>query len=196
LSKNENVLSSLENRLDVVVYRLNLAPNILWARRLIQEGSIFVNNVFSFPAWTSIYGQFKQLSFPLKLRDPKNLYKTSFWNPNQRISKFKFLLKPTKKIHYLVQPGDLIQSAKSLSINKFKNNKRLLKKPITKHLYTITKTKFQWNNAIKAPEVYSSAKWREPKQQVTSAMFLFNPRFTDLHMNGRIQELFFRWMTL
>jgi len=97
LSKNENVLSSLENRLDVVVYRLNLAPNILWARRLIQEGSIFVNNVFSFPAWTSIYGQFKQLSFPLKLRDPKNLYKTSFWNPNQRISKFKFLLKPTKK---------------------------------------------------------------------------------------------------
>jgi ribosomal protein S4 len=29
LNKNENLLSSLENRLDVVVYRLNLAPNIL-----------------------------------------------------------------------------------------------------------------------------------------------------------------------
>jgi len=29
LNKNETVLSSLENRLDVVVYRLNLAPNIL-----------------------------------------------------------------------------------------------------------------------------------------------------------------------
>lgn len=196
LSKNETVLSSLENRLDVVVYRLNLAPNILWARRLIQEGSIFVNNVFSSPTWTSIYGQFKHLSFPLKLRDPKNLYKITFWNPNRRLSQFKFLLKPTKKIHYLVKPGDLIQSAKSLSINKLKNNKRLLKKPITKHLYTITKTKFQWNNSIKAPEVYSSAKWREPKQQITSSLFLFNPRFTDLHMNGRIQELFFRWMTL
>ena len=196
LNKNETVMSALENRLDVVVYRLNLAPNILWARRLIQEGSIFVNNIFTSPTWTSIYGQFKHLSFPLKLRDPKNLYQLNFWNPNRRLSKFKFLLKPTKKIHYLVKPGDLVQSAKSLSINKFKNNNRLFKKPIPKHLYTITKTKFQWNNASKAPEVYSSAKWREPKQQVTAAMFLFDPRFTDLHINGRIQELFFRWMTL
>ena len=97
LTKNETVLSSLENRLDVVVYRLNLAPNILWARRLIQEGSIYVNNIFSFSTWTSIYGQFKRLNFPLKLRDPKNLYKFRFWNPNQHLSKFKFLLKPTKK---------------------------------------------------------------------------------------------------
>lgn len=196
LNKNETVLSSLENRLDVVVYRLNLAPNILWARRLIQEGSIFVNNVFSLSTWTEVYGQFKHLNFPLKLRDPKNLYKTRFWNPNHEISQFKFLLKPTKKIHYLVQPGDLIQSTKSISINNFKSNKRLLRKPMTKHLYTITKTKFQWNNGIKAPEVYSAAKWREPKKQVTAAMFLFSPRFTDLHMNDRIQEMFFRWMTL
>jgi ribosomal protein S4 len=195
-SKNETILSSLENRLDVVVYRLNLAPNILWARRLILEGSIFVNNIFSFSTWTAIYSQFKHLSFPLKLRDPKNLYKMNFWDPNNRISKFKFLLKPTKKIHYLVKPGDLIQSAKSLSINKFKNNKRLLRKPIPKHLYTRTKTKFKWNNAIKAPEVYSAKKWRDPKQQITASIFLFNPRFTDLHINGRIQELFFRWMTL
>ena len=196
LNKNETILSSLENRLDVVVYRLNLAPNILWARRLIQEGSIFVNNIFSSRIWIAIYGQFKHINFPLKLRDPKNLYKTNYWNPNQRLSRFKFLLKPNKKIHYLVQPGDLIQSAKSLSINKFKNNKRLLKKPIPKYLYVITKTKFHWNNAVKAPEVYASAKWREPKQQKTSALFLFHPRFTDLNMNGRIQELFFRWMTL
>jgi hypothetical protein len=81
-------------------------------------------------------------------------------------------------------------------MNKFKNNKRLLKKPLNKHLYAITKTKVHWNNAIKAPEVYSAAKWREPKQQITAAMFLFNPCFSDLNMNGRIQELFFRWMTL
>ena len=196
LNKNETVLSSLENRLDVVVYRLNLAPNILWARRLIQEGSIFVNNIFLTTAWTSIYGQFKKLNFPLKLRDPKHLYKIVFWNPNLNISKYKFLGKSIKKIDYLVKPGDLIQSSKSLSINKLKTNKRLLKKPIPKHLYTTTETKFQWNNAIKAPEIYSSKKWRDPKQQITAAMFLFNPQFTDLHMNGRIQEIFFRWMTL
>ena len=194
LNKNETILSSLENRLDVVVYRLNLAPNIWWARRLIQEGFIFVNNIFSFSAWISVYGQLKYLSFPLKLRDPKKLYQTNFWNPNKTISQFKFLLKPNKKIHYLVQKGDLIQSAKSLSINNFKNNTRLLKKPIPKHLFTITKTKFQWNNSVKAPESYSSSKWRAPKQQ-TSALFLFHARFPDLALNGRIQELFFRWIT-
>lgn len=196
LNKNERVLSALENRLDVVVYRLNLAPNIFWARRLIQEGSIFVNNVFSFSIWTSIYGQFKRLNFPLKLRDPKNLYKVNFWDKNHQISKFKFFLRPMKKIHYLVKPGDLIQSAKSLSVNKFKNNKRLLKKPIPKHLYTRTKTKYKWNNAVKAPMVYTRAKNQSTKQQITAAMFLFHPKFTDLHKNGRIKELFFRWITL
>ena len=196
LNKNEIILSAFENRLDVVVYRLNLAPNILWARRLIQEGSIFVNNIFYFSTWTSMYSQFKKLNFPLKLRDPKNLYKKTFWNPNHRLSQFKFLLKPTKIIHYLVKPGDLIQSAKSLSINSMKTNKRLWKKPIPKHLYTIPKIKFQWNNGIKVPEIYSAARWREPKEQRKAALFLFNPRFTDLRKTGRIQELFFRWMTL
>ena len=196
LNKNENVLSFLENRLDVAVYRLNLAPNIWWARRLILEGSIFVNNIFSFSIWASIYGQLKHLSFPLKLRDPKNLYKLTFWDPNSQISKFKFLWKPTKKIHYLLKPGDLVQSAKSLSINKYKSNKRLFKKPIAKNFSIRTKTKLQWNNGVKAPEIYSAAKWREPKQQITSAMFLFPPRFSDFHKNGRIQELFFRWITL
>lgn len=196
LSKNETVLSFLENRLDVVVYRLNLAPNILWSRRLIQEGSIFVTNIFSSPAWNSMYGQFKHLSFPLKLRDPKNLYQFHFWETNKKISKFKFLLKPVKKIHYLVKQGDLIQSAKSLSINKIKNNNRLLRKPLTKHIYSTIKTKPRWNNASKAPEIYSSTKWREPKHQITASMFLFDPRFNDLSLTDRAQELFFRWITL
>ena len=44
LSSNEVMLNHLENRLDVVVYRLNLAPSILWARRLISSGAIFVTN--------------------------------------------------------------------------------------------------------------------------------------------------------
>lgn len=42
LSCNEVILSHFENRLDVVVYRLNLAPSILWARRLIKAGLVFV----------------------------------------------------------------------------------------------------------------------------------------------------------
>ena len=196
LNKNEQTLSALENRLDVVVYRLNLAPNILWARRLILEGSVFVSNMFSFQTWIWMYGQIKHLLFPLKLRDPKNLYKTTYWNPNKRISKFKFLLKPVKKIHYLVQPGDLIQTSKTLSINKLKNNSRLFKKPITKNLYSITKTKFKWSNSVKAPWAFPFKKWRAPRRQITASMFLFDPKFTDLSSNDRAQEFFFRWITL
>jgi len=196
LNKNETILSSLENRLDVVVYRLNLAPNILWARRLIEEGSIFLSNGFSFQTWTSIYGQLKHLSFPLKLRDPRNLYKTTYWNPNKNISHFKYLLKPIRKINYLVKPGDLIQTSRTLSINKLKNNNRAFKKPILKNWYSIKKTKFQWNNAVKAPEVNCFANWHVPKQHIKSAMFLFDPQFPDLGTNDRANELFFRWMTL
>ncbi len=46
-----------------------------------------------------------------------------------------------KKIHYLVQPGDLIQSAKTLRIKKMKSNSRLFQKPIQNNLYTATQTK-------------------------------------------------------
>jgi len=41
----QTILQRLENRLDVVVYRLNWAPSILWARRLIRGGFIFVTNM-------------------------------------------------------------------------------------------------------------------------------------------------------
>lgn len=197
LNKNEKILSSLENRLDVVVYRLNLAPNILWARRLILEGSIFVSNMFSFQNWILMYSQVKHLMFPLKLRDPKNLYKTKNWLPNKNSSKFKFLLKPIKKIHYLVKPGDLIQSAKTLRINKIKNNTRLLKKPMNKNLYTIKKIqKYNWSNATKSPKAFSFFKWKEPVKHITASLFLFDARFTDFKRNDRARELFFRWITL
>ena len=197
LKKNKKILSSLENRLDVVVYRLNLAPNILWARRLIQEGSIFVSNMFSFQNWILMYSQIKHFMFPLKLRDPKNLYKTRTWLPNKKNSKFKFLLKPIKKIHYLVKPGDLIQSAKTLRINKLKSNIRLFKKPINKNLYTIKKIqKYNWSNATKSPKAFSFLKSKEPAQHITASLFLFDARFTDLKKNDRARELFFRWITL
>lgn len=197
LNRNEKALSSLENRLDVVVYRLNFAPNVLWARRLIQEGSIFVSNLFSFQNWILMYGQIKHLAFPLKLRDPKNLYQTKKWLPNQNLSKFKFFLQPIKKIHYLVQPGDLIQSAKNLKINKIKSNTRLLSKPINNNFYTIKKIKkYVWNASTQSPKVFSFVKWKEPVKHITASLFLFDARFTDFKRNDRARELFFRWITL
>ncbi len=197
LNKNEKILSSLEARLDVIVYRLNLAPNIFWARRLIKEGTIFVNNIFSFRSWIEMYNNFKHLAFPLKLRDPKNLYKTIAIYPKKKISKFKFLLKPTKKIHYLLQPGDFVQSAKTIAINKSKSNTELLKKPITKNIYTHIKQKRPfWKNSVQAPKEHSFVKWQAPTIQRTAALFLFNAQFQDFKKNDRANELFFRWITL
>ena len=197
LSQKENLLSFLENRLDIVVYRLNLAPNIWWSRRLIQEGSIFISNSFSFASWIFMYGQLKYFLFPLKLRDPKNLYKIKYWEPSQKQSKYKFLLKPIKKIHYLVQPGDFIQSAKTLRIKKMKSNSRLFQKPVPNNLYTTTKTKkYVWKNSVLAPKAYSSLKELTPSAGRTTALFLFHTRFTDLSKNDRAKELFFRWITL
>lgn len=197
VSRNENLLSFLENRLDIVVYRLNLAPSILWSRRLIQEGSIFLSNSFSFASWIFMYGQLKSLLFPLKLRDPKNLYQSQYWDPNQTRSKYKFLLKPMKKIHYLVQPGDLIQSAKTLRIKKMKSNSRLFQKPIQNNLYTATQTKkYLWKNSVLAPKAHSSFKELTLTPGKTTALFLFHTRFTDLPKNDRAKELFFRWITL
>lgn len=195
-NKNEMVLSSLENRLDVIVYRLNFAPNILWARRLIQEGAIFVSNFLSSHIWTSMYSNYKNLIFPLKLRDPKNLYKAVYWNPNQNLNKYQFLLKPIKKIDFLVKPGDLVQSAKSLAMNKIKSNSRLFKKPLMKNWYKSKKIKYYWNNVTKVPKANFMSSWQKPVQQITTAMLLYNPRFTDLQKSDRGKELFFRWITL
>jgi hypothetical protein len=58
------------------------------------------------------------------------------------LNKYQFLLKPIKKIDFLVKPGDLVQSAKSLAINKIKSNSRLLKKPILKNWYKSKKIKY------------------------------------------------------
>lgn len=144
-----------------------------------------------------MYSQMKHLMFPLKLRDPKNLYKTKDWLPNKKNSKFKFFLQPMKKIHYLVQPGDFVQSAKTLRINKLKNNTRLFKKSINNNFYTSKKIqKYNWSNATKSPKAFSFFKWKEPANHVTASFFLFDARFTDFKRNDRARELFFRWITL
>lgn len=195
-SRNEILLYKLENRLDVVVYRLNLAPTILWARRLIEDGSVFINNPKQSQGWISMYAGLKKLSFPLKLRDPKNLYKTRYWNPNKNLSKYKFLLKPVTKIDYLVQPDDLIQCTPALAINGFKSNTRLLNKPLPTHLFIIPKLRYSWNFGSRAPQVNSFQKWQQLSPQTTSSMMLFNPQFQDLSETDRVQESFLRWVSL
>lgn len=193
LSRNEILLSRLENRLDVVVFRLNWAPTILWARRLIWGGSIFVSNMKKSHVWGQMYSSLKKFAFPLKLRDPKNLYCHQLWKPRRGLAKYKFLGEPQRKVSYLVQPEDVIQCSGALFLNQFKTQPALWQKPVSPHLLPINEHEinFQWR--FQKYENQSFHSWEQPSQRLTSAVVLSAPRFEDLGLKDRIQESFFRW---
>jgi hypothetical protein len=77
-----------------------------------------------------MYANYKQNAYPLKLRDPQNLYKktqlVSYTNYDyQKMAKLKFLLEPLRNIDYLTKPGDVILCAPGSLINQYKTNKNL-----------------------------------------------------------------------
>jgi ribosomal protein S4 len=196
-TRNELLLHSLESRLDVVVYRLNWAPHILWARRLIREGSIFISNLKKMETWSIMYSCLKKYAFPLKLRDPKNLYRKNLWNPYIDLTKQTFFLIPQKQISYLVQPGDIIQCARGALINQFKSNPFLFHKPIPAHLLVSPNTlqlKWSWQTHQMRPII--SRDWDTTANNINTAVFLFNPCFKDLPIGDRISQSFFHWAIL
>jgi len=196
ISRNEILLNHLENRLDVVVYRLNYAPTILWARRLIWGGSIFVTNLKKTRFWDLMYSSLKKFAFPLKLRDPKKLYSKTLWKPHRQLAQYKFLGEPQKKISYLVQPEDIIQCAGGISINHFKNDPILLQKPIPSHLLTMPKDEAFWVMRLQQFQHDSFQEWEQVTNPVKSAVFLHPAQFDDLGAHDRVQESFFRWAIL
>jgi len=197
LSSNEVMLNHLENRLDVVVYRLNLAPSILWARRLISSGAIFVTNSKKTIMWEFMYSAFKKIAFPLKLRDPKNLYSQKLWNKrSQYWTRLKFFGRPQKKIAYLVQPDDIIQCSSGISFNNFKTKSYLRHKPHPSHLLASKNSQFYWDWGFQQYEQKTFNSWEQDSEKVTVAIFLHAPRFLDLSSNDRVKESFFRWTVL
>jgi ribosomal protein S4 len=200
LACDEVTLSTLERRLDVIVYRLNLAPNILWARKLIQDGSIFVSpsGVNKAKNFEKMYANFKLNSYPLKLRDPQNLYKKTFWQNNKKNSrqtKLKFLLEPLRNINYLTQPGDVILCAPGALQNKYKTSSILWQKPIPTHLLSyshITETKNSFKSRYNTIKQFA----RKSQTSTTVGIVMHNPKFSDLHTHDRIQKTFLRWMAL
>ena len=196
ISRNEILLNHLENRLDVVVYRLNYAPSILWARRLIWGGSIFVTNFKKTSFWDLMYSSLKKFAFPLKLRDPKKLYSKTLWKPHRQLAQYKFLGEPQKKISYLVQPEDIIQCTGGVCMNLFRNDPVLLQKPIPSHLLTIPKNKHFWSMRFQQYQNNSFQEWEQVTDPVKSAVFLHSAQFDDLGPNDRVQESFFRWAIL
>jgi hypothetical protein len=201
LSSDENQLSNLELRLDVVVLRLNLAPNILWARRLIKDGSIFVSSNSS-KEFEKMYAGFKQNTYPLKLRDPQNLYKktqlTSYTRAPfnyLRNTKLKFLLEPLRNIDYITKPGDVILCAPGSLMHKYKTNPLLWQKPHPTHLLSfshITESKLRFK-----PRSHNFTPYSRKEQPTTNVgVVLFNPKFSDISYDSRITRSFLRWMSL
>ena len=194
LTCNEVILSHFENRLDVIIYRLNLAPSILWARRLIKAGLVFIVSAHNSLLWEGMYGGLKKLTFPLKLRDPKNLYAKTYWNYKQENwLEFKFLGQPKKKISYLLQPGDLIQCATGTSLNHFKTKSWLCQKPIPKHLMVRHKRSTDWHWYLQKFKQQISKTWEKNTESVHQAIFLQSSQYRDFDSKDRLQESFFRW---
>ena len=203
LSREDIHLGYVERRLDVIVYRLNLAPTILWARKLIQDGSIFVSpsGANKSKAFEKMYAGYKQNSYPLKLRDPQNLYKKTLWqiystkkNSTKHV-KLKFLLEPLRNINYLTQPGDVILCAPGALNNQYKSNKILWQKPIPTHLLSysnMTETKNRFKSRSNAFQPFS----RKEQTSTNVGIVMHNPTFNDLHSRDRIQKSFMRWMAL
>jgi hypothetical protein len=142
-----------------------------------------------------VYAPLKKFIYPLKLRDPMNLYKKTMWAPFQKSAKIQFLLEPLKKIDYLVKPGEIIQCAPGALLNKFKTNSILWKKPIPKHFLTfsdMTETEKSWQyrkNKI-------SAKATTENNQTIMATLLFAPSYQNLLKSDRVNREFMHWMTL
>jgi len=105
ITSSNLLLNNLENRLDILVYRLNLAPNIVWARRLIKAGLVFLQRKKSKNSVTN-YFQKKKL-FPIKLNNNFDLYPYAL--NDLRIKKFYFKTQPILKTSFKTKPGDIIQ---------------------------------------------------------------------------------------
>ena len=89
-----------------------------------------------------MYASFKNIAFPLKLRDPRRLYSHTVSDRYDYYTiQYKFLGVPQRKPSYLVKPGDVIQCASGTFLNDFKFNSSLFRKPFSSHLLPLTKPK-------------------------------------------------------
>ena len=207
-------LNKLETRIDVLVYRLNLAPNIIWARRLIRAGLIFLQQKESKKYIKDCFQ--KKHRYPVKLNNLFDLYPPSF--NDARIKKFYFKSQPILNINFRAKPGDIIQCHPFSLYQKWNIRPDLLNKPIPNYLLTRTKKDLntEWNhwyhyliNNKKYLLLYNAKKknrWKKNKNfapyrfewgndlcKETTSFFLFNPQRKDFYVNDRNSSLFLNW---
>ena len=190
--KSNLLLTKFENRLDVVVYRLNLAPTILWARRMILAGAIFVktNDTKYIVSNNKNFLQ-EKISFPLKLRNPYKLYPNIISE-----SLFKFSQEPIFKIDYQVKPGDLVQCSSSMMFYNWLVNNVTLQKSIPFNFLTKNSTTLAWKWTKRDIAFKPKRWWNQKTKFTTSSIILFNPKHTDFRTTNRSKELFINWATL
>jgi ribosomal protein S4 len=197
-SANDTVLdfflAKYECRLDVLVYRLNFAPNILWARRLIGQGAVFVTHTNEMQHWIQGHAQLKIYAYPLKLRDPKKLYAKQSWNPHYKQTRYNTLMKPTIRPNYIVKPNEIIQYNPYGALSKFKTNKVLTQKRVPSYLLTALNYKLNWVGFRHTFELELVGKsLADNVYRGASAFLLFKPQIKNLSEKDRIKETFFRW---
>lgn len=193
-TKRENLLKKLELRLDVLVYRLNIAPSIYWAQQFIKCGHIYISNNKS-KDWQTMYKTLWTTSFSLYLRDPKYLY-TWPWLNHLPLFDYKHILLPITRCNYILQPGMMIYTSPNSCLNKFKHTSNLFKKIIPSYLMTISDLKFAWNIKNHVPTAVSTTFWQKEYKHPLASLVLFNPAFSDLAINDRIKYDSMEWIVL
>lgn len=194
ITKLESILSKLELRLDVLIYRLNLAPSLFWAKQLIETGQIFVYRSTKQTDWIHMNQHLWKIAFPLRLRDPKMVYSKNPWLKSLHLQRFNFFLAPITNPNYIAQVGDIVYSSPHSTLNKFQANIKLFKKPIPAYLMTNKEAKFIWDAKLKMPRLISTAMWQKEGQHSLASVILFHPRFSDLEENDRITLNSFAWI--
>jgi hypothetical protein len=196
-TQSDNFFATFERRLDILVYRLNYAPTILWARRLIWEGAIFVSNFEEMTNWSQMYSHLKIYNFPLRLRDPKNIYCYTYWNPSRNYSKNKFFLEPIIKENYKVKLNEIIQYNPHANNNLYKIKTSLFQKGIQKNTLIGNSKIDSYNWKRKAPTHFHLGIEKQEILQTNTSLLIFNPQYNDLtNKQDRIQESFLNWIIL
>jgi ribosomal protein S4 len=193
-SREDFIFSTLERRLDVMVYRLNLAPTIFWARSLIESG--FISIISS--QGSHLIAPLKKVIYPLPLRDPNSLYKKTLWKPFRRLTKREFFVQPITQIKKLVSPGDIIQCTPSaLFFHQFKIQQYLWQKVLPQNILSLSNL----SNFFEISQIESGAH----KQKVSNlsnpyisntilASMIFPPTVKDYRQNDRTYSKFLQWI--
>jgi len=188
------LLAKLELRLDVLIYRLNIAPSIFWAQELIKSGQIYIFKLQKDRNWISMYKNLWKTSFPLRLRDPKRLYCNNEWLYNISLSRIKFFLFPITNYNYIVTEGDFIYNSANSQLNKFYFNKLLITKPVPSHLMIQPESKFVWDPRTKTPQTTSLVLWEYEYSHPLNTVILFKPQLSDLPLYDRINRQYLEWI--